>query len=166
MHDPDVVLFDLHLPIPRRKYATGDWGPRWRFRVRRRTNDENLGERIYPWWRPAGYDTHLAGRVYGLASLATVCHHEPDDRDSGDVCGRYPYRLGERTRWAWDHRSHLWMQWTFPGTGLWRWWSTRCDHCGQRFGRKEDRIGEWYGDRVWHQTCRDSERLRRGMERR
>lgn len=156
MHDPDAVLFGLHLPLPRVKWEVVGSQKRWEIRRRRYTGERLRGQPIRQWWRPDAYSCHLAGRVLGLVPLARVWHREPGGRDSGDVCGRFPDGTNLTWRnvtWGWRHRAHLWVQWTFPGTGLWRWWSTRCDACSRRFGHKEARIGEWSGDRVWHEAC-------------
>lgn len=155
MHDPDVVLFDLDLPIPRlRRYWVS--GKTWEFSARRRTNPENLGERVFPWWRPMGYKVRAFGREMRWTPLATVWHHEPGGRDYSDVCGRNPtgsILSVANVRRAWEHRDHVTVSWTFPGTGVVSWLRTRCSVCGDRFEYREPKYGGWVGDEVWHGRC-------------
>src|SRR4051812_42110753 len=112
MHDPMVVAHEVPSPIPHRE----SWldrhlrGRRWGFVRSRRTNPENLGEPTYSWWRPCGYTLALAGRAYGLGTLATIWHVEPDGHDSGEVCKhwrRFPDGTTEVTR-AWRWHVHHW----------------------------------------------------------
>lgn len=44
MHDPMVVAWEIHLPIPHFRWKQYNGGPRNEFKRRRRTNQENLGE--------------------------------------------------------------------------------------------------------------------------
>ena len=89
MHDPMVVAWEIPLPIPRKKWKVHKGAPRWTLTVRRRTNDENRGERVYHWWRLKGYNLHIAGYLIGLRTLATIWHVEPRGHDSGDICKHY-----------------------------------------------------------------------------
>lgn len=34
-----------------------------------------------------------------------------------------------------------------------RWLFTRCDHCHKRFGWNETLVGNWGGEKLWHQGC-------------
>lgn len=151
MHDPMVVAHEIPFPLPQRVSWRERSGRRWGFDVSRRTNPENLGERTYPWWRPKGYTLRLAGRAYGLGSLATIWHVEPGGRDALTVCS--VWKDGKRTtRWKWHvHHWHLQVhalqsvrarlfdrcaecgrkgrpnfshQWDGPGIG-WRKWRSR-----------------------------------------
>lgn len=96
MHDPMAVAWDIPSPIARRERWRERGGKRWGFDVMRRTNPANLGQRVYRWWRPKGYTLRLAGRAYGLRTLATIWHVEPKGHDSGEICKHYI--RGER--WA------------------------------------------------------------------
>ena len=105
MHDPMVVAFSIPSPIPRRS-RWRDAGPtktsvrrdkskrpvrRWGWTRSRRTNDANLGEPTYRWWRLRGWGPlRIAGRAFGLDELVCVWHVEPGGRDSGEVC-RHTY---------------------------------------------------------------------------
>lgn len=122
MHDPKVVVADIRLPIPKRaRWKDAKNGqPRWTFGRRRRTNAENLGEPVYPWWRPNGYDPRIAGRAWQWRYFLTIWHNEPGGADSGTVC------KGRGKRW---HLSHLSIQW-HQKQALRRWLITRCEWCG------------------------------------
>lgn len=161
MHDPDVVVFDLHLPIPVPKWRF-EGEPRWELRRRRRTNAENLGEPVYPWFRPAGYTVAVAGRRIGLYRLATIWHSEPQGRDSGTVCKgmRGSNLSAHNVRWALRHRSHLHAQWhTYQRIRSWLF--TRCEDCGHRFFWKQARIGTgWDAPGVLHPPCSNVRHLR------
>jgi hypothetical protein len=90
MHDPMVVAHDIPLPLPRRdRWREKRIDRRWGLIRQRRTNPENLGEPVYPWWRPRGWTVVAAGRVYRMRHLATIWHVEPGGRDSGSVCTHY-----------------------------------------------------------------------------
>lgn len=153
MHDPMVVVFDTHLPIPVRKWkAKGETV--WAFERRRRTNPENLGQPVYPWFRPAGYDVRAFGWRIGLADLATIWHNEPQDRDSGTVCkGMRGSNLTlHNVRWAWRHRDHITIS-VRPYNRVRSWLYVRCAECGHRFLWKQARIGYMGGDSVYHDKC-------------
>lgn len=140
-----VVLFEVHAPIPVRTWKQYAGGPRWVLKVRRRTNAENLGQRIYSWWRPEGYELVIAGRIPKLWHLATVWHVEPDGHDSGDVCGRHP-RGRALIGWTWRHRHHLKVT-IRPYQALNRWLFQRCEHCGgkSRRGHPVNVSRQWDG---------------------
>lgn len=163
MHDPKVVVFDLHAPIPRltRKWFTNL--PSNGIRRRRRTNPENLGEPVYPWYRPQGYDVTILDNSVKMLELATVWHDEPGGADSGRICGRLPSGSNltwANIQWAWRHRTHLDVQWTL-GMTYWRWLTQRCADCGRRFGRREARIGAgWGSQEVLHDPCWNVRHLR------
>lgn len=156
MHDPMTVAFSIPSPIPRRK--------RWRdakdgktcIKVRRRTNEENLGERVYPWWRLRGYELWVRGRSIGLNEAVCVWHVEPGDRDSGEVC-KHRHKVADihpllrrtplvtKTRWK-DQNGD---EWAYTRFWLWhvRHWRVqirllgklqrflleRCEGCGRRY---------------------------------
>lgn len=124
MHDPLCVAFEVKLPIPRvylsRKHFAEGRAPSFDtgIRRRRRTNDENLGQPIYPWWRAKGYEVFAFGAQWRWTSFLTIWHSEPGGRDSGDVCphrikwedhtGKVHYRRS--TAWRW-HVHHWHIQW-------------------------------------------------------
>ncbi len=150
MHDPMVVLFEVNAPIPVRTWKQYPNGPRWVLRARRRTNPENLGQRVYSWWKPKGYELVIAGRIPKLWNLATVWHVEPDGHDSGDVCGRHP-RGRALILWTWRHRHHLKIT-NRPKQQLNRWLYQRCEHCGgkSRKGHPVNVSHQWDSDpQVW-----------------
>lgn len=172
MHDPMVVLFEIHAPIPVRTWKQYKGGPRWVFRVRRRTNAENLGQRIYSWWRPKGYELVIAGRIPKMWDLATVWHVEPDGHDSGDVCGRHP-RGRALILWTWRHRHHLKVT-IRPKQKLARWLFQRCEHCGgkSRKGHEVNRSRSWHGEPqrwgksakgLYHGECASIIHLKNGL---
>lgn len=128
MHDPLVVAWEVVIPVPARRRISdarkpGDW--RWGFRRTRRTNSENLGEPVYPWYRPIGWRLRLAGRAYELRKVGTIWHREPGGADSLTVCSR------NRRRWAW-HVHHWKLQW-YLEQRLRRFLFERCAECGRRF---------------------------------
>jgi hypothetical protein len=81
-----------------------------------------------------------------------IWHDEPGGRDSGQVCGHYPMRLGRRALWALRHVRHLRPRW-WPYLNVRRWIVDRCDHCGQRFRWRDARDSYQSTDRVWHDVC-------------
>lgn len=165
MHDPSVVVFDLHLPIPVRRWRSPA-EPRWTLHRRRRTNQENLGEPVYPWFRPQGYDCILAGRRIGLYQLVTIWHQEPQGRDSGTVCkGMRGSDLNwHNVKWAVRHRRHLHPQWhTYQR--LRSWLFTRCEDCGHRFFWKQARIGTgWDAPGCLHEACSNVRHMRHQLD--
>lgn len=122
MHDPMVLVFNVCLPVPVRKWRAP--GKRWRLERRRRTNAENLGEPIYPWWHPAGYECVVAGTRIGLYVLAAVWHVEPRGADSGSIC---------KDRGARIWHIHHWSVQVHPWQALRRWLFDRCRQCGRGF---------------------------------
>jgi hypothetical protein len=152
MHDPLVVAWEIPAPIPRReKYRDARPGqPRWTLGRRRRTNPENLGEPIYGWYRPHGWEPKIAGRAFGLYRLATIWHVEPGGHDSGEVCKHWVD--GKRTNaWRW-HVRH-WKIQVIPYQRVHRWICSRCGECGRRFFWKDSRHGYMSSDTVYHDKC-------------
>lgn len=155
MHDPMVMVFDVHLPVPeRQRWREHAAAKRWSISRTRRTNKENLGEPVYPWFRAKGYATIIAGRVYGWSNVMDVWHVEPDDRDSGTVCKglRGSDLTAHNVAWAWKHRSHLKIT-VILYRDVKRWLYDRCAECGYRFLWKQSRFGYQGSDKVWHDKC-------------
>lgn len=151
MHDPLVVAHELVLPIPRKKWRTHPGEPRWSFGRRRRTNAENLGEPVYPWWRPAGWRMTVAGRHVGLYRLATIWHAEPGGRDSGQVCKHW---ANGRPLRAWRWHVHHWKVQIHFMQGLRARFFDRCALCGRK-GRpniSHQWDGPGVGWRKWQST--------------
>lgn len=155
MHDPLVVAFEIPSLIPRRdRWRERNLKRRWGLIVARRTNPENLGERVYRWWRPAGYTTVLAGRVFKLRTAVTVWHREPDGRDAFSVCKH-------ASRWKWH--VHHWHLQIHVVQRFHRWAFERCLECGRRYpwgyapishGWNEPRGRWWHVDRrAYHHEC-------------
>lgn len=130
MHDPMHVVYEIRLPIPRRKkWRDAKHGePRWTLGRSRRTNPENLGEPTYPWWNPKGYEPRVAGRAFESTPLVTIWHDEPGGADSGTVCD---YRDAKRHPHHWHLQWHHWQE-------VRRWLFTRCEWCGG-----PSRKGDW-----------------------
>lgn len=131
MHDPLVVAHKIPSPIPHRKpWKDRDrQARRWGFARSRRTNTENLGQPVYRWWRPKGWTLYLGGRAYGLGTLATIWHVEPDGRDSGEVCKHWADGK-PKSAWKW-HVHH----WSIQIPALQEWRSRlfdRCAECGRK----------------------------------
>lgn len=165
MHDPEVVVFDVHLPIPwlRKKWERE---PDWGIRVHRFTNPEHLGKRIEPWFRPKGYDVFVAGRKVELVDLCTVWHTEPDGRDAGSKCkGMKGSDLNwHNVKWAFKHRHHLEAHFDFYRR-VKRWRNDRCEECGKPFRWKGDsRSGYMSSDKVWHDKCLSLVHVRSQLE--
>lgn len=163
MHDPDVVVFDIPVPIPGRRYRTIT-ASGWSFKRRRFTGTgPKAGTPIDPWWRPRAWEATIPGQRIGWRTPITVWHSEPRGADSGTVCkgmGGSDLTL-HNVRWAWQHRAHLEFH-----VAIWRqfkaWRHDRCDECGKGFRWKGDaRIGTWGGDKVWHSACHNVVHLRR-----
>lgn len=165
MHDPSVVVFDVHVPIPVRS-RFDDSRPderRWSLGRFRRTNPENLGEPVYPWWNLDGWRPKIAGRGFRWLTLATVWHEEPNGADSGTVCkGMGGTELTwHNVKWAWKHRKHLSIQ-IRPYLRVRSWLFDRCDECGHRFFWKQARFGAgWDSPKVLHEKC-STLRMKRG----
>lgn len=154
MNDPDVVVFDIPVPIPHKLWPSKT--ARWSLKRRRYTGDgPRAGTPIYPRWRPRGWDAAVPGRRIGWWTPITVWHNEPGGADSGHVCkgmGGSDLTL-HNVRWAWAHRAHLHIQ-VIPWQRFRAWRTDRCDECGKPFRWKNDgRIGTWGGDKVWHFKC-------------
>ena len=126
MHDPMVVAYEIPSLIPKRARwkdagnpgatsvrRNGERRPvrRWGWTRSRRTNDANLGQLTYSWWRLRGLGPlRLAGYAFELGRLATIWHVEPDGRDSGSVC---KHTYGSRTPLEeWPARWKVrWLPW-------------------------------------------------------
>lgn len=164
MHSPEVVVFDIHAPIPifGHRFHTD---PTWGFAVHRRTNKENLGERVYPWYRPEGYELFAFGKPIKMYRVGTLWHYEPDDADALTVCeGMQGTNLSwGNIKWAWKHREHLEFHWN-TYRRVHGWLTLRCAACGRPFRWKEGKIGEWSGDNVWHEPCHRAEWQKRQIE--
>lgn len=158
MHDPSVVVFDVHVPIPRRdRWRDAREGEkRWTPGRFRRTNPENLGQPVYPWFHLSGWHPQIAGRAFSWVTFATVWHEEPNGADSGTVCkGMGGTELTwHNVKWAWKHRKHLNIQ-IRPYLRVKHWVFDRCEDCGRRFFWKGDaRIGTgWDAPGVLHSSC-------------
>lgn len=168
MHDPEVVVFTISIPRfwPRAMPTVTDG---WHVTRRRRTNPENLGQPVYPWWRLVGYDFVAASRRIGSRPLITVWHVEPDGRDALTVCkGMGGSDLTwHNVRWAWRHRRHLEIA-VEPWRRFRRWREDHCDECGRRFFWRDARFGYMSSDDVYHEACmalRDERARRQDYER-
>lgn len=152
MHDPMVVGWDIPAPIPKReKYRDPRPGqPRWTLGRRRRTNPENLGEPVYAWYRPHGWEPKIAGRTFGLMRFATIWHVEPGGHDSGEICKHWVD--GKHTN-AWRWHIHHWHIQVIPHQRVERWLRARCGECGRRFFWKDSRHGYMGGGAVYHDKC-------------
>lgn len=156
MHDPMVVVFDLHAPVPMPTW-TPKGSPRWGVRRRRFTGPaaDGGGSPIDPWWRPRAWQLSLRGKRIGWWHVATVWHVEPGGADSGRVCkGMGSSELtAHNVAWAWRHRSHLKVN-VEPWLRLYRWRTLRCAGCGLPFRWKGDaRFGYQSSDDVYHDPC-------------
>lgn len=175
MHDPKVVVFDIHLPVPRRAWKVSSAQARWEFKRIRFTDKPDVA--VYPWFRPCAYQLHLAGRVIRLREFATIWHNEPGGHDSGHVCGRLPSGSSltwKNVRWAWKHRAHLSVQL--------QWWQAwcrrryqRCEHCSGRSTKTNpvnhshswaDRSGKWNESKpgLYHSSCSSVVSLRHQLD--
>lgn len=158
MHDPSFLALKIHAPIPiysRWKSREASKGHKRPF-VRRRTNSENLGERVYPWWKLEGYEPRIGTWAFEWPTLIEVWHDEPGGADAGSVCGYGRSPSDPRRRhivWLWQHRAHL--RWkVIPYLRVRRWLTDRCEDCGRRFRWKEARFGTgWDAPGVLHDRC-------------
>lgn len=188
MHDPMTVAHEVVLPIPVRRWRGNRTDPRWGVRRMRRTNPENLGEPVSPWWRPTGWRIFATGHRLGLYRAATIWHVEPGGRDSGEVCGHWvrgdrreflldrPWLIrlnptlrlipGDRTRkgeaaivsTAWKWHVHHWQMQVHLEQKVRRFLLERCEECGRRF--------PWGYAPVSHQWDAPRSRWRDGVVRR
>lgn len=160
MHNPEVVVFDLHVPIPH-WWAAYKNEPRWGVRRRRYTNDNKP---IYPWWRPAAWIVCAAGCHGRWYTVVTVWHNEPGGADSGAVCkGMGGSELTwHNLVWAVRHWCHISFQ-VHPVQQV-KHYFDRCDECHQRM-RRSTRIGvSWYGAAVVHEWCFTSRQRKRELD--
>lgn len=125
MHDPMVVAFEVPSLVPRRdRWHEKRHPKRWGFDIQRRTKAENLGERVYPWWRLHGRTLRFAGRAYRMRTAITVWHVEPGGHDAFDIC-----KHGSRWKlhvWHWHLQFHYEQR-------LRRFLLERCERCGRRY---------------------------------
>ncbi len=162
MHEPQVVLFDVRLPFPRRnRWPSKTETERWTFGRWRRTNPENLGDPVLPWCRPAAWKPAIAGRRYQWRTFATVWHNEPSGHDSGTICKgmRGSDASLHNLAWAARHWRHLSVQ-VHPYQRVQQWLFARCDECGFRFLWKQSRHGYMNSDKVYHDKCMTVRALR------
>lgn len=175
MHDPMVVAWEVPLPIPRRvsyrdhyvKKPTGIWR-------KRRTNPENLGDPVYPWYRLEGYQGAVGGKALGLYRVATIWHVEPNGHDSGEVCKHWEDGKPKR---AWKWHVHHWHLQIHPLQKARRYIFERCELCGRRYpwgyvpishqwDRQRD--GHWWNITAgaYHHECSSlvTLRLQRGLD--
>jgi hypothetical protein len=176
MHDPMVVAWEVPFPFPKRerwrekRYS----GRRWGWTRKRRTNPENLGEPIYRFWRPEGWDFAIAGRVYGLRRFATIWHVEPGGRDSGEVCKHHRrwkdddgWHAEPLRSWRWHvHHWHVQLPWAQAIRAR---LFDRCAECGRKgrpnHSRQWDSKGlgwrKWRSrEGLYHRECSDLVGLR------
>jgi hypothetical protein len=164
MHDPMVVAWEVPFPLPRRKRwrdaKPGEY--RWGTRRRRRTNPENLGQPVWPWWRLRGWEPfRLAGRAFDWRRLCIIWHVEPHERDAFEVCNR-------TSLWRW----HVW-HWRIQIPLLQSWRARlfdRCAECGRKgspnvsHGWDSNRLGwrKWRSrEDLYHRECSSLVTLRR-----
>lgn len=179
MHDPMVVAFEIPAPLPKRnKWRERQDASRWTFGRRRRTNEANLGEPVYHWWRPAGWEPRIAGRCYGLRSFVTVWHVEPKGHDSGTIC-KHHRKIGTVSPWklrlspwlhlhkqrdipedpaagrawisdsAWKWHFWHWHLQVIPTQNLKRFLFERCAECGRGYPWSYSPIAhQWDGPRT------------------
>lgn len=177
MHDPMVVAWEVPFPLPRRKrWAEKHYrGRRWGWTRRRRTNDENLGEPVFPWWRPDGWTFALGGRCYQLRRFATIWHVEPGGRDSGEVCKHWNRWKDEDGKWhgeprsAWRWHVHHWKIQLPWAQDIRARLFDRCAECGRKgrpnhsFQWDGKRLGWWKfrsREGLYHRECADLRSLR------
>lgn len=173
MHDPMVVAFEVHVPIPKRQ-RWSDARPgqkRWTLGRWRRSNPENLGEPIYSWWRPKAWRPRVAGRSYGWRLILTVWHVEPKGHDSGTVCPHYVRWRNDIGDWqskplnGWRGHVHHWHLQVPPLQDLRRRLFQRCEWCGGRSTKKSPvnisfqwdaaKVRPWWKSRpgLYHRGC-------------
>lgn len=136
MHDPMCVAFEVKVPIPKRaRWRDAREGQkRWTLERWRRTNPENLGEPVYPWYQPKGWKLRIAGRAYEMRGVVTVWHNEPGGSDSGEVCKHWRTRKGERVPdKRWKLHVHHWTLQVHLLRAIRRFLFERCIECGHRF---------------------------------
>lgn len=178
MHDPMAVAFDLRLPIPKRDKWRDQFykGRRWGWTRQRRTNPEHLGQPVYRWWKPRGWQFAAGGRVFGLYNFGTIWHVEPGGRDSGEVCKHHRQKADGTRSWNSRWKWHVW-HWRIqiaPVDNIRRYLLRRCGECGRRFPYKYAPISHqwdspklhwWSIDRhAYHHECSSLISLRRDKE--
>lgn len=148
MHDPSFLAFEVPAPWPRLSKWKRNGAPNWGILARRRTNEENRGERVYSWYQPSGYEVFVAGRTVRLSVLIEAWHDEPGGGDMRTVC-KVIHPRG--IRWAWKHRAHLRIRFV-PWLTIRRRFD-RCDEC-RRIMWKATRFGTgWDSPGVLHSEC-------------
>lgn len=150
MHDPMVLAWEVVVPFPKRvAWRERSGTKRWGITVDRCTNAENLGERVYPWWRLKGRHLWIGGRCYGMRRVADIWHVDPSGHDAFDRCPR-------TSRWKW-HVNHWEITWFF-NRSLKRSLLERCELCGRRY--------PWNYAPIAHQWDTPATRWRDGIVRR
>lgn len=63
--------------------------------------------------------------------------------------------IKQRPKLRWHPRWHFhhWRLQVVPLQKLWRWLFSRCAICKKGFKWKEEVMGSWSGDRIWHFGC-------------
>lgn len=156
MHDPSFLAFEIKAPWLRFSKGLHHHGdPRWGIRIARFTNEEHLGKRIYPWYRPKAYRVSAAGRSVRLETLFDVWHDEPGGGDSGTVCKDWHHR---NLLWVVRHRKHL--RWKLIPWFRLKCRFQRCEECHRRMW-KATRFGTgWDAPGVLHYECSSLRHLR------
>lgn len=67
----------------------------------------------------------------------------------------YAWILRAEQPWYRHARWHVhhWKIDVHAVSKTWRWLTSRCCHCGKRFGWNECRISNWGGNSAWHERC-------------
>lgn len=145
MHDPDVMVFAIRRPWPKRTK-----GPHLHRSKR---------------WHLRGVFWQVAGREFYWPSLIDVWHHEPAGHDSGTLCkGMGGSDLTWRNiKWATRHWRHISVT-VRPVRRVRCWLTDHCAECGCRFLWKQGRTGYMSSDDVYHYPCMSLQHVRGQLE--
>lgn len=166
MHDPSVQVFEIHVPIPVKRWKSLS-RPNG---LRRRTwtgDGPKAGTPMRHFLRPEGWELVIAGRLMGWWKVLEVWHEEPQGHDSGSVCkGQKGSQLTwHNVKWAWAHRAHLHI-YSPPWRRVVFWRKGRCAGCGLpfRWNRDARHALGWDSSDVYHGPCASLVHVRRQLE--
>lgn len=104
------------------------------------------------------YEKALNQYLYDAETIFDNRPHYPDSREHHWFQKCKNLRLEWRKRrdiWRIPWRFHFW-HYRLQVHGLqimYRWLFSRCAICGKRFAWKEEVVGNWEGNRIWHCEC-------------
>lgn len=161
MHDPLTVAWEIKYPW-KREGLPGHFYRRaivtiWHKDPCTDGSDSSCDHR-YSRRKLNEYEKRLSRLIWDAEPIFDNRPHYPDSRE------HLWFQKLKQARWDWQERRgffrihwklHFWhyrIQ-IHPLQKLWHWIFRRCCICGKRFAWGESAIGNWEGNKVWHQSC-------------